>query len=507
MTHADQGARRGGACPFARRAFLCLLSALLVASLCASMVSPAYADVRGSDSLRGITVDSRGVSAALCPSADAASAVLVNEDGEVFFERNADEQRHIASVTKIMTAIVALEYAPLDTAVTVTEEAARIGESSAGLAVGDTMTLEAALNGLLVSSGNDAAVAIGDALGAMMKAAGSTRLAVAGADSTDGAMDGASSSVPNPDVQAVSFEGMSNVEVFVLAMNEKAAELGMANSLFANPHGLDVGNYEAEMYSTARDVATMSAYAMENETFRGIVAQDGAVLEVTRSDGSPAALELKSTDRLVGVYDGACGIKTGYTQAAGYCFAGACNRGGEYLYAVVLGSTSESQRFDDAEALYEWYYDNWHDYSLANSETKLACTLNGETREVPVVAEVAHKSWLDKTVKATLADPDASLRVFSFDGNISQEVVFDDVKGKVKVGDKVGSVSFYQHNEVIATCDMVAAEEVAAPGPLETLEIAWQRLMLGIRGEADCAESVVLNQTPLVYDKTVTAVS
>lgn len=505
MTCMKRGAWRGGACSFVRRMFLCLLSALVVASLCAPVTSSAYADVRSADSLCGITVGDRGLSAALCPSADAEAAVLVNDSGRVFFERNADERHHIASVTKIMTAIVALEYAPLDTKVVVTDEAARIGESSAGLAAGDAMTLEAALNGLLVSSGNDAAIAIGDTLGALMKETGSTRPIVA----SDGSVGGssASSSVPNPDVQAVSFEGMSNIEVFVLAMNEKAAELGMANSLFANPHGLDVGNYEAEMYSTARDVATMSAYAMENETFRSIVAQDGAVLEVTRSDGSPAALELKSTDRLIGIYDGACGIKTGYTQAAGFCFAGACNRGGEYLYAVVLGSTSESQRFDDAKALYEWYYDNWHDYSLANSDTKLSCTLNGEAREVPVVAEVAHKSWLDKTVKATLADPDASLRVFSFDGNISQEVVFGDVKGKVKVGDKVGSISFYQHNEVIATCDMVAAEEVAAPGPLETLKIAWQRLMLGIRGEADCAESVVLNQTPLIYDKTVTAVS
>lgn len=479
-------------------------AALACAMLPIAAPATARADVRGTDSLRGITVGSRGLSAALCPSADAEAAFLVNDEGEVFFERNADEQRHIASVTKIMTAIVALEYAPLDTKVTVTEEAAAIGESSAGLAAGDTMTLEAALNGLLVSSGNDAAIAIGDTLGAMMKAAGSTRPITAAEESAAGS---SSASAPNPDAQTVSFDGMSNVEVFVLAMNEKALELGMENSLFANPHGLDVGKYEAEMYSTARDVAAMSAYAMENETFRSIVSQDGALLNVTKADGTAASLELRSTDRLIGVYDGACGIKTGYTELAGYCFAGACNRNGEDLYGVVLGSSSESQRFDDAKALYEWYYGNWRDYSLANSDVKVSCTLNGETRDVPVVAEVSHKSWLDKTVKATLADPDASLHLFAFDGNVSQDVTFANVKGNVKVGDKLGSISFYQHNEVVTTCDMVAAEEVAAPGPLETLKIAWERLWRGVRGEADCAESVVLNQTPLIYDKTVTAAS
>lgn len=488
---------------FAKRACALFSTvALVCATLPFAAPAAAWADVRATDSLRGITVGSRGLSAALCPSADAEAAILVNGGGEVFFERNADEQRHIASVTKIMTAIVALEYAPLDTKVTVTEEAAAIGESSAGLAAGDTMTLEAALNGLLVSSGNDAAIAIGDTLGAMMKAAGSTQPATA----TEAA-PGGSSSAPDPNAQTTSFDGMSNVEVFVQAMNEQALELGMENSLFANPHGLDVGKYEAEMHSTARDVAAMAAYAMKNETFRGIVSQDGAVLDVTKADGTATSLELKSTDRLIGVYDGACGIKTGYTELAGYCFAGACNRDGEDLYGVVLGSSSESQRFDDAKALYEWYYGNWCDYALANSDVEVSCTLNGETRNVPVVAEVAHKSWLDKTVKATLAEPEASLRLFAFDGNVSQEVSFADVKGNVKVGGKLGSISFYQHNEVVATCDMVAAEEVAAPGALETLKIAWERMWRGIRGEADCAESVVLNQTPLIYDKTVTAAS
>ena len=92
-------------------------------------------------------------------------------------------------------------------------------------------------------------------------------------------------------------------------------------TLFSNPHGLDIGAYDNEMYSCARDVALMSAYAMENETFRSIVSKESAQITVTRADGKPQVIDLQSTDRLLGTYEGACGIKTGYTEAAGNSFA------------------------------------------------------------------------------------------------------------------------------------------------------------------------------------------
>ena len=470
----------------------CVLAFSLLFAACTfapPLSQRAYADVRMTDNLAGITVENRGVSAALCPTLDAERAILIDDTGKIWFERDADTQQRIASVTKIMTAIVALEYAPLDTQVTVTSEAAAIGESSAGLQQGDTMTLEQALNGLLISSGNDAAIAISDSLGALMLAEATS--------SAEGA------SAANPLLANID-PSMDNVEAFVSAMNAKAAELGMTNSLFANAHGLDIGDYDVEMYSTARDVATISAYAMQNEVFRGIVSKDAYTMQVKKADGATASIDLKSTDRLIGSYEGACGIKTGYTESAGYCFAGACEREGQYLYAVILNSSSEFQRFDDAKALYEWYYGNWVDYELAQSDVYIPMSLDEGTREVPVVAEVSHKSWLDKTVQATLADPDATVKVFAFNGNVSQEISFQNVKGTVRAGDKVGTITYYQHNEVIATAEMVAAETVAAPGPLETLSIAWDRLWLGIKGEPDCAASVVLNQTPLIYSKAAT---
>lgn len=106
-------------------------------------------------------------------------------------------------------------------------------------------------------------------------------------------------------------------------------------------------------------------------------------------------------------------------------------------------------------------------------------TSTGTTATVPVVANVSHSGWMDKTFKATLSDPTASVKVFSLDGNVSQEVQFDTVSGDVKPGQKVGTVTFYQHNEVIAQQDLVAAENCPAPNPIEGIGIWWNRLFAG----------------------------
>ncbi|MCD8316584.1 MAG: D-alanyl-D-alanine carboxypeptidase, partial [Eggerthellaceae bacterium] len=237
-------------------------------------MSTAWASIEKSDIVFGKTVEDLGSNSSVCPSISAQYAILTDGNGSVYFERDADTQTHIASITKIMTAIIALDNAPLDTTVTVSAEAALIGESSAGLQSGDTMDLETALKALLIPSGNDAGLAIAECVGAIIDPA-----------TTDA------------------------VATFVQAMNDEASVLGMSNTLFANPHGLDSGSHEADMYSSARDVATMCAYAMQNDTFRDIVASGNTDITVTRANGTIATITLETTDQLIGVYDGACGIK------------------------------------------------------------------------------------------------------------------------------------------------------------------------------------------------------
>ncbi|WP_241156498.1 D-alanyl-D-alanine carboxypeptidase [Adlercreutzia sp. ZJ305] len=447
---------------------LCASMALCPCALALADADAAWADVRRTDVIAGTAMEQRGIAAAVCPSIDAERAIVVDADGKVYFERNASDPAQIASVTKVMTAVVALDAAPLDTPVTVSALAAEVGESSAHLQEGDVMSLEEALKALMIPSGNDAAIAIAESVGKVMLGGSGT------------------------DEEALA--------AFVEGMNAKAAELGCTDSVFTNPHGLDDGAWEGDLHSTAADVAKIAACAMGNETFRGIVGTEAAAIEVDRA-GEKASIELESTDELLGVYEGACGIKTGFTDLAGACFAGAATRDGVELYAIVLKSSSEAQRFADATTLFDWVYDNRVTYVLAHAAESVPVTLGGTQVDAPVVAEVAHADWPDRTVKATFADPAASVEVFALDGNVSESFTFDEPTGDVKVGDVLGRATFHQGNEVIAEVDLVACEDVAAPGVFESIGIWWDRFIKGFSGEPTTADSVVLNDVSLIYDK------
>ncbi len=449
-----------------RTALVFILTGVLVASpLCSS---EAQAEVRRADIILEESVESRGLSVAESPSIDASYAILIDSNGTTYFERDADTQVQIASITKVMTAIVALETADLSTEITVSATAASVGGSSASLVAGDVLTLQDALIALLLPSGNDAAQAIAETLGALMTDEASTETAV---------------------------------EAFIAAMNAKAQQLGMTDSLFANAHGLDYDEYAADMHCSARDVATMCAYAMQLDAFQNIVSQPSATIEIERN-GAIVELTLTTTDQLLDSYEGACGIKTGYTALAGQCFAGACERDGTVYYAVVLNSSSENQRFEDTETLVDWLFEHLIDYQLANSSETTTMETSQGTIEVPVIAYVTHTEWIDRSITATLADPDAVIKVVDINGNISQEVSFFEVIGDVSVGDVVGKITFYQRNKVVAELDLIATETVAGPDFFEKIGIWWKRLFLSFSGDDGIASSSVVNETPLINDKT-----
>ena len=174
----------------------------------------AWADVRKRDIILDQTVEQRNLSVSDCPSISATYAALISEDGELYFSRAGDDDTQIASITKVMAAIVALDNADLSLDVKVSAKAAEIGESTAGLQEGDTMDLNTALKAMLVPSGNDAAVAVAEAVGAKM-------------------------------IQDKPSLGDDPEKVFVDAMNKKAQELGLEDTLYENPHGLDDGNSRA----------------------------------------------------------------------------------------------------------------------------------------------------------------------------------------------------------------------------------------------------------------------
>ena len=224
----------------------------------------------------------------------ATAAVLMDADmGQVLYEKNGDRQMLIASTTKIMTALVVLEHAAPDDVITVTPGHMAEG-SSMYLRAGETVRVEELLYGLLLCSGNDAALALTECAGGLTP--------------------------------------------FVALMNEKAAALGMAHTSFANPNGLDADGH----YSTARDMAVLAAAAVENPTFRRICSSRSVTI---------GQRTMENHNRLLRQVEGCVGLKTGYTQAAGRTLVSCTERDGCRLVAVTL---QDGNDWADHAALYDY---------------------------------------------------------------------------------------------------------------------------------------------------------
>lgn len=215
------------------------------------------------------------------------SAVLIEADsGRVIFEKNASERLSMASTTKIMTALCAVENAQLDKRIAVDNSAVGVEGSSIYLKKGEHLTIRELVYGLMLNSGNDAAVAIA--------------CAVSG-----------------------------SVDKFAALMNSTAEKIGVENTHFMNPNGLD----EEGHYTTAFDLARITAYAMKNDEFRKIVSTYETTIPY---EGYSYNRRLRNHNRLLKLYDGCIGVKTGFTKKSGRCLVSAANRGGVTLIAVTL---------------------------------------------------------------------------------------------------------------------------------------------------------------------------
>lgn len=419
----------------------------------ATSPSTSFAQVLTSDIILGASADARGIDASELPDISSPHAMVLSQDGTAYYERSADEAIKIASVTKVMTALVALENCNLFDTVTVDRTAATVGESSLGLLEGDTLTMEDALTGLMVMSGNDAATAIAIAAGSKIDPTTNDPYAT-----------------------------------FIKAMNDKASELGCTNTVFENPHGLDFDAWAGDLHSTTRDITTVYAAAMKNEDFRAIDNSDRTSITVTSADGSSRTLPLTVRNQIQG-QDGNIGGKTGTTFEAGNCFVGAFTRenGGE-VYVAVFGAQDNDARFADTLALANWYYSHIVEVPIINTPV----VRNG----VPLVGEAACSAWCDRTAAVTIKDPEATFSVFSLGGELEQTISYDELSGAVEQGATVGSISFQQQDATVAQAELVAAESVAAPNPLEWLLVQFDRLVRRFKGEPLTAETLTLNEAP-----------
>lgn len=265
------------------------------------------------------------------PSVSAAASVVMEaESGRVLFEKNAHSPRLIASTTKILTALVVLEHCGTDEDVIIKPEWTNIEGSSMYLTAGKSYTVQQLLYGLLLASGNDAAVALAG------HCAGST-------------------------------------EAFAALMNEKARALGCENSHFVNPNGLD----DPEHYASAYDLALITRDALKNEDFRSIVSQSSATV---------GEMTYRNHNRLLQMYDGVFGVKTGYTMAAGRSLVSCCEREGLTLICVTLSAPDD---WDDHMSLYNWAYERWRMEDLSDRVCASVPVVGGEEDSVPLAAEDA----------------------------------------------------------------------------------------------------------------------
>ncbi len=236
------------------------------------------------------------------PEVGAVTWVLYDADlDRVLASHDADVRRPMASTTKMMTALLALENATVADEALVSEEAASIGGAGIGYVAGETVLMEDLVAALLLQSANDSAITIAEH--------------VAGVES-----------------------------VFVGMMNDRARELGMENTSFANPHGLDSPNH----YSSANDLLTLALEGMSNPDFARLVSQPEVQLDPAPDGSERIAL---NRNELIGTYEGAIGVKTGFTDDAGLVLVAAAERDGRTLYAVVMGS---EEHFSDAAALLDY---------------------------------------------------------------------------------------------------------------------------------------------------------
>ena len=327
-----------------------------------------------------------------------ATLLMEKETGQVLFAQNEHEKLEPASVTKIMTLLLTMEAIErgelhYEDVVTVSANAASMGGSQVYLSEGEQITVEELLKAVCVASGNDAAVALAE------------------------------------EVSGVT-------ELFVQQMNNRAMELGMADTCFLNPTGLPAEGHVTSAY----DIALMSReLILKHPDLRRFT----TIWMDTIRNGS---FGLSNTNKLIRFYDGATGLKTGSTDAAGYCISATAERGGMELIAVVLGGETSQQRFEDAKTLLSYGFST---YSLEHVTPQEALP--------PVTVRLGTQA----TVQPVLEEGSALLLEKSKAGTLEQSVsLAEAVEAPVAKGTPLGTLTITSGEETVAELALVAGEEI-----------------------------------------------
>ena len=350
-----------------------------------------------------------------------AALLMEASTGRVIFEKNADERRPVASVTKVMTILLTLEAIDdgriaADDVVTVSPHASGMGGSQAFLDAGGRYPVSELLKSVIIASANDSAVALAEY--------------ISGAE-----------------------------EAFVRRMNQRAGELGLENTNFVNCTGLPAQGH----YMSARDVALLSRELDAHPLYDqySTIWMD----EIRHSGGR--ITQLTNTNRLVRFYPGCDGYKTGSTNEARYCMAATAKKDGMRLIAVVLGNPAGQTRFNEARAMLEYGFAGYQLFSPVREGDSLGLSLAirlGGSDEVPVVSGGSYSLLLRKGEQ----------------GDITLNAALpESIAAPVKKGEQVGEIRIMRGDSVLASVPAVAGETVELPGMLHSLLRIRDRFMLG----------------------------
>ncbi len=343
----------------------------------------------------------------------AKGAVLMDaSSGTVIFGHNENLHLPMASTTKIMTALVALEHLALDTLITVTEDSVGAEGSSVYLTVGETLTLEDLLYALMLESANDAAETI-----------------------------------------AVATAG--DISAFAVLMNRKAEELGLADTHFVNPHGLD----DEAHYTTAKELALITCAALENPDFRRIVSTKRHTIPLRGDEGTRVLI---NHNRLLSSYEGCIGVKTGFTKKTGRCLVSAAERDGVELIAVTLGAPND---WHDHTAMLDYGFSVYTSVTLCEPQFYHA--------PMPLVSGKCDYVMVENTDTLFVSLPRDHGRIEC----VVERRRFD--FAPVKSGDLVGRLCFYEVSDsgersLIGTTPLHAAYTVDAVTYRRSL---WERFI------------------------------
>jgi D-alanyl-D-alanine carboxypeptidase (penicillin-binding protein 5/6) len=349
-----------------------------------------------------------GIKADAVGSLSSVSAVLFEpESGRVLYEKDAYTPRPMASTTKIMTALLAVERCPSDKVLTVSPEAVRVEGSALGLRGGDQITMIDLVTGLLLESGNDAANVIAYAV---------------------------SGSIPE----------------FAKLMNKRAAEIGMKNTEFVTPSGLDKGNHSSSAY----DMALLAAEALNNETVSKICALESAYISF---GNPPRRVRVTNHNRLLKLYPYAIGMKTGFTKKSGRCLVSAAEKDGVKLVAVTLKAGDD---WNDHIEMYEYGFSRVEAVSLPERKLGDMAVSGGTSARVGLAMESPPVCTVLKEEKDSIR---IELQLPKF------------VLAPVSAGDLIGYARYYAGDREL--CKLV----VTASGSVAARPVAgfWERFFKG----------------------------